>query len=230
MKDYTVKEIAELLEVSKPTVQKVVNDLSLEPVRIEKNKYRFYNYADTVAIIRVIKPDFEFEKLQNVFEKLQNETAKQPNETEKSQNETAKQPIDTEKPQIDTEKQPIDTEKPQIDTEKQPNTAKSEELELMKSMLSLIKEQLKEKDNQLAIKDKQIQDLNDRLAEAMELTRGQQYITAADKTAQLMEKSEAEEVVDTTIDNTPAAATEDKVVGEEQPPQKKSFWGRWFGK
>ena len=216
MKDYTVKEIAELLEVSKPTVQKVVNDLSLEPVRIEKNKYRFYNYADTVAIIRVIKPDFEFEKLQNVFEKLQNETAKQPNETEKSQNETAKQPIDT--------------EKPQIDTEKQPNTAKSEELELMKSMLSLIKEQLKEKDNQLAIKDKQIQDLNDRLAEAMELTRGQQYITAADKTAQLMEKSEAEEVVDTTIDNTPAAATEDKVVGEEQPPQKKSFWGRWFGK
>ena len=216
MKDYTVKEIAELLEVSKPTVQKVVNDLSLEPVRIEKNKYRFYNYADTVAIIRVIKPDFEFEKLQNVSEKLQSETAKQPNETEKSQIETAKQPTDT--------------EKPQIDTEKQPNTAKSEELELMKSMLSLIKEQLKEKDNQLAIKDKQIQDLNDRLAEAMELTRGQQYITAADKTAQLMEKSEAEEVVDTTIDNTPAAATEDKVVGEEQPPQKKSFWGRWFGK
>lgn len=209
MKDYTVKEIAELLEVSKPTVQKVVNDLSLEPVRIEKNKYRFYNYADTVAIIRVIKPDFEFEKLQNVSEKLQSETAKQPNETEKSQIETAK---------------------PQIDTEKQPNTAKSEELELMKSMLSLIKEQLKEKDNQLAIKDKQIQDLNDRLAEAMELTRGQQYITAADKTAQLMEKSEAEEVVDTTIGNTPAAATEDKVVEEEQPPQKKSFWGRWFGK
>lgn len=216
MKDYTVKEIAELLEVSKPTVQKVVNDLSLEPVRIEKNKYRFYNYADTVAIIRVIKPDFEFEKLQNVSEKLQSETAKQPNETEKSQIETAKQPTDT--------------EKPQIDTEKQPNTAKSEELELMKSMLSLIKEQLKEKDNQLAIKDKQIQDLNDRLAEAMELTRGQQYITAADKTAQLMEKSEAEEVVDTTIGNTPAAATEDKVVEEEQPPQKKSFWGRWFGK
>ena len=216
MKDYTVKEIAELLEVSKPTVQKVVNDLSLEPVRIEKNKYRFYNYADTVAIIRVIKPDFEFEKLQNISEKLQNETAKQPNETEKSQIETAKQQIDT--------------EKPQTDTEKQPNTAKSEELELMKSMLSLIKEQLKEKDNQLAIKDKQIQDLNDRLAEAMELTRGQQYITAADKTAQLMEKTEAEEVVDTTICNTPAAATEDKVVGEEQPPQKKSFWGRWFGK
>ena len=215
MKDYTVKEIAELLEVSKPTVQKVVNDLSLEPVRIEKNKYRFYNYADTVAIIRVIKPDFEFEKLQNVSEKLQSETAKQPNETEKSQIETAKQPIDT--------------EKPQTDTEKQPNTAKSEELELMKSMLSLIKEQLKEKDNQLAIKDKQIQDLNDRLAEAMELTRGQQYITAADKTAQLMEKTEVDEMVGNSEE--PAATVKEKTIDvEELPPQKKSLWGRLFGR
>ena len=83
MKDYTVKEIAELLEVSKPTVQKVVNDLSLEPVRIEKNKYRFYSYADTVGIIKVIKSDFDFSKLQSVFEKSPNETAKPQDSTEK---------------------------------------------------------------------------------------------------------------------------------------------------
>jgi len=217
MKDYTVKEIAELLEVSKPTVQKVVNDLSLEPVRIEKNKYRFYNYADTVAIIKVIKPEFEFEKLQNVSAKSQNETEKQPNTIEKSQNKT--------------EKQPIETEKPQTTTEKQPNTAKSEELELMKSMLALIQEQLKEKDNQLAIKDKQIQDLNDRLAEAMELTRGQQYITAADKTAQLMEKSEIEDVTDNNTGEPTPAATKEKIVDvEEQPPQKKSLWNRLFSR
>lgn len=217
MKDFTVKEIAEILEVSKPTVQKVINDLSLEPVRIEKNKYRFYNYADTVAIIRVIKPEFEFEKLQIVSEKLQNETEKQPNVSEK--------------PQIETEKSQTVSEKPKTETEKQPNTAKSEELELMKSMLSLIQEQLKEKDNQLAIKDKQIQDLNDRLAEAMELTRGQQYITAADKTAQLMEKSEVEDMVDNNTDKPAPAATKENIVDvEEQPPQKKSLWNRLFGR
>jgi len=214
MKDYTVKEIAEILEVSKPTVQKVINDLSIEPVRVEKNKYRFYSYADTVGVIKSIKSDFDFEKLQNVSEKPQNETAKQPNFSEKPQNED---------------------EKPQNTTAKQPNTAKSDELEVIKSMLSLIQEQLKEKDNQLAIKDKQIQDLNDRLAEAMELTRGQQYITAADKTAQLMDKADGEEMVfaeekEETV--TAAATSSDKERGDsqEQPPQKKGFWSKIFGR
>ena len=221
MKDYTVKEIAELLDVSKPTVQKVINDLSIEPVRIEKNKFRFYSYADTVGVIKAIKPDFEFEKLQNVCEKSQNETEKPKSEFEKLQNET--------------EKQPNQTEKSQIETEKPKNNGNSEELELVRSMLALIQEQLKEKDNQLAIKDKQIQDLNDRLAEAMELTRGQQYITAADKTAQLMEKTEVEDVIvpeeKEQLDKTAAAATHKEAAdNEDKPPQKKGFLSKLFGR
>lgn len=221
MKDYTVKEIAELLDVSKPTVQKVINDLSIEPVRIEKNKFRFYSYADTVGVIKAIKPDFEFEKLQNVCEKSQNETEKPKSEFEKLQNET--------------EKQPNQTEKSQTETEKPKNNGNSEELELVRSMLALIQEQLKEKDNQLAIKDKQIQDLNDRLAEAMELTRGQQYITAADKTAQLMEKTEVEDVIVSEekeqMDKTAAAATyKEAADNEDKPPQKKGFLSKLFGR
>lgn len=210
MKDYTVKEIAEIIEVSKPTVQKVIKDLSIDPVRIEKNKYRFYCYADVVKVIKSIRSDFDFEKLQNGIEKSQNET-------EKSENFS--------------EKQPNETEKPQNETAKQPSGSHSDELDLMRSMLSLIQEQMKEKDKQLAIKDKQIQDLNDRLAEAMELTKGIQYITAADKTVQLMEKSEAEDVrfaADVIVEKEAAAADQD--IREEQPPQKKGFWGKIFKK
>ena len=60
MKEFTVKEIADLLEVSKPTVQKAITEASIDPVRIEKNKYRMYSYADTVAIIKAVKSDFDF--------------------------------------------------------------------------------------------------------------------------------------------------------------------------
>lgn len=211
MKDYTVKEIAEIVEVSKPTVQKVIKDLSIDPIRIEKNKFRFYCYDDVIKITKEIKSDFNIEKLQNEtakpqnsFEKLQNETAKQHEEIEKSQNSF----------------------------EKLQNGSHSDELDLMRSMLSLIQEQMKEKDKQLAIKDKQIQDLNDRLAEAMELTRGQQYITAADKTAQLIEKSESEEVMvsEKEKQEEKAAVEKDQNIKEDQPPQKKGFWSKLLGK
>ena len=46
---YTVKDIAELLQVSKPTIQKAINDLQIEPDRIEKNKYRLDSAADAAA-------------------------------------------------------------------------------------------------------------------------------------------------------------------------------------
>lgn len=50
-----------------------------------------------------------------------------------------------------------------------------------------MQKQLEEKDKQLAVKDKQIEDLSNRLAEALQLTKGQQYIAAADKTKELIE-------------------------------------------
>ena len=68
-------------------------------------------------------------------------------------------------------------------------------------------------------------DYSARLAEAMELTRGQQYIAAADKTAGLLEA---------------AANQEDEVIiaaatgtGEEEPvapAKKKGFWQKLFGR
>lgn len=95
------------------------------------------------------------------------------------------------------------------------------ELDLLQDLIKTIQKELEEKNKQLEIKDKQIQDLSDRLAEAMQLTRGQQYIAAADKTKELIETKE------------PADPEEAKVVEQEQQEQpqqkKKGFWARIFG-
>ena len=99
-------------------------------------------------------------------------------------------------------------------------------MELLQELVKTIQKELEEKNKQLEIKDKQIQDLSDRLAEAMQLTRGQQYIAAADKTKELVDKET------NTIDVSPAAVSghTDPDPEEERPKKKKSFWQRLFGR
>lgn len=218
MIEFTTKQLAELLSVSKPTVQKAINELAIQPERKDNNNRGYYSYADTVAIIKAVKPSFDFALLSEFGEKPQNETAKPPNEPQK-----------TAKPQNLAQNSEEQTAKP-------PN----EELELLRSMLTVIQEQLKEKDKQLEVKDKQIQDLSDRLAEAMQLTRGQQYIAAADKTTELLEADskrgqQEEPIVETNgaaAAENPAPAARDRQEDTEEIKQepKKSFWKRLFGR
>jgi hypothetical protein len=79
------------------------------------------------------------------------------------------------------------------------------------------------------MQNEQIKDYSDRLKEAMELTKGQQYIAAADKTAGLLEaaahQEKPEEVI---IEADTAAAGNDEETAAA--PAKKSFWQRLFGK
>ncbi len=224
MIEFTVKQIAELLSVSKPTVQKAIKELAIEPERAQNNNRRYYSYADTVAIIKAVNPSYDFSLLSEFGAKPQSETAKPQTEPPKTENQTAK-------PQTEPPNQDEKTAKP-------PSSA---EVELLKSMLGVIQEQLKEKDKQLAIKDKQIQDLSDRLAEAMQLTRGQQYIAAADKTTELLEadtkRGQQEEqpivVSEAAAAENPAPSadnTEREAAETPEPQQKKSFWQRIFGR
>ena len=97
----------------------------------------------------------------------------------------------------------------------------------MRSIVQTIQEQLSVKDQQLAAyeeqlanKDKQIADYSERLKEALELTKGQQYITAADKTVQLMDKENITD--DKEIKVTPAADLEE--IEQPEQPIKKGWW------
>ena len=85
---YTVKDIAELLQVSKPTIQKAINDLQIEPDRIEKNKYRLYSEADAAAIIHCVRPDFDLSVLRKGTEKLENDRQEPQNEPQTPPNDT----------------------------------------------------------------------------------------------------------------------------------------------
>lgn len=227
--EYTVKQIAEYLEVTKPTVQKIINDLEINPIRTDNRNCQYYNYQDAVRIIQNRKPEFDL----SLLPEPQNETANPQKQTAKAESETAK-------PESQTEKSEKQIEKPQIPTEKLENQLESEaehrrenqreldllqgELEFLKDLVKSIQKELEKKDNQLEIKDKQIQDLSDRLADAMQLTRGQQYIAAADKTKELVDKDTD------TIDVNPAAVSHTVLDPKEEHPQKKKgFFARLLG-
>lgn len=206
---YTVKQIADLLEVSKPTVQKVINDNSIEADKIEKNKYRYYSYEKCVFVISVLNPNFDFSMLPK-------KTEKTPQNIEKLQSGTAKS---------------------------LENTEKSQSIESLNKMLAIIEKQLEEKDKIIAQRDKELEqksqelqkvrddaaaerkDLQDKLAKAYEditdLAKKAQYITAADKTNQIMEKIE-QEVPESVIE-----------INEEEPKEeiveeKKGFFSKLF--
>ena len=118
------------------------------------------------------------------------------------------------------------TDQPNLQPTAPPQNGNQRELDLLQELVKTIQKELEEKNKQLEIKDKQIQDLSDRLAEAMQLTRGQQYIAAADKTKDLVDK-EAEP--DTIVVSPAAVPSHTEPDPEEERPKKKGILARIFG-
>ena len=210
MKQFTVREIADLLRVSKTTIQKYIKAANIEYDCIEKNK-QYYSYQKAKEIIKNIRPDFDFSELENLQTEVENSETKLENQNENLQTEVEKSKNQVENSQTEVEKS-------KTEVENSP-TQQNEQMATLNRMLDMIQKQLEEKDKQLAIKDKQIQDLSDRLQEAMELTKGQQYIAAADKTAQLLEAEQQ-----------PKEDTVSEDITTQEPPQKKGFFSRFFNK
>ena len=209
---YTVKEIADLLSVSKPTIQRYINTAAIEPDK-EENQCRYYNFDKAVKIIKAVNAEFDISRIAADHEAPQNDAP-----------QTATPPQNA--PQTATE--------PQNDAPQTATPPQNAEIEILKSVIATIQEQLVIKDKQIANMDRQIAayedqitDYSKRLKEALELTKGQQYIAAADKTAQIMDKESAgkENINTAAADETITAAADQKEVQTE----KKSFWKRLFG-
>lgn len=159
---YTVKDIAELIGVSKTTIQRTINSLSI--IHDEEDKQtRYYEKAKVCYIISKVKPNFDLSVLRcgDTTAPTDTNTATTAPTTETTDTNTATQPQQT-------------------------------EIELLRDMITTIQEQLKVKDKQIEEYQNIISSLNEqnkeysiRLKEAMNLTQGQQYITAVDKTLQL---------------------------------------------
>ena len=170
MKYYTIKEISNIVGVSKTTIQKTIKEIQIDYDYINKNK-QCYSIIKTIHIIKSIRPNFDVSELEA--------------QTENSQTETEISPTKTENPQTERE------------------------IEALNRLIDIINKQLDEKDKQLAIKDKQIEDLSNRLAEALELTKGQQYITVADKAQGMITSN---------------------IVSDNNSQTNKGFWNKLFRK
>ena len=209
---YTVKEIAELLNVSKPTIQRYINTAAIEPDK-EENQCRYYSYDKAVEIIKAVNAEFDISRIAADHEAPQNDAPQTATPPQNAQN-TAPEP---------------QNDAPQTATPPQ-----NAEIEILKSVIATIQEQLVIKDKQIANMDRQIAAYEDqitnyskRLKEALDLTKGQQYIAAADKTAQIMDKESAgkENIVATN-------RTDHEIDQPEQPKQevlqkkKKNFFAR----
>ena len=207
MKEYSVKDIAELLSVSKPTIQRAIKAAAIEADRME-GQTQLYSYEKAAAIIAKVKPGFDLAAC----------AATPPQEPE----HTATPP-----------------QKPQNVAEQNRNTdtaaatpPQESELKLLRDMFDALTVQLAEKDKQIAayqeqitMQNKQIQDYSDRLREAMQLTQGQQYIAAADKTANLLAAKSS------------AASPSEDITGEDitreepkQKPKEPNFFMRMLQK
>lgn len=172
VREYSIKDIADTLWVSKTTVRKIIQRENIEFDCIKNNK-QLYSEEKARQIIKAIKPDFEFAnsklETENIIPETENQEPKVEEVCENSQTETA--------------------------------NSQSAEMLVLKQAIDLLGKQLEEKDRQLKQKDKQIDDLNDRLKEAMELTHAQQYISATEKTTKLLEEqtASAEEVIEPVV-------------------------------
>lgn len=216
---YTVKEIADLLSVSKPTIQRYINTAAIEPDK-EENQCRYYNFDKAVKIIKAVNAEFDISRIAADHEAPQNDAP-----------QTATPPQNAATPPQNAQNAAT---APQNDAPQAATPPQNAEIDILKSVIATIQEQLVIKDKQIANMDRQIAayedqitDYSKRLKEALELTKGQQYIAAADKTAQIMDKESAgkENIVATN-------RTDHEIDQPEQPKQevlqkkKKNFFAR----
>lgn len=238
MKLYTVKELAELLNVSKSTIQRALQSANILPDEEGVKHTRSYSLEKALEVIRIINPDFD---LSSIVSEPIHEPMHEAIQTASLNQTPPHAPMQTESEPIHTDSRPIHTASEPHQTASQPDI----ERELLQSMVKTLQEQLSVKDRQLelyaeqlSIKDKQIEDYSQRLAEAMELTKGQQYLNAADKVERLTAANEDTEetiIPDEIISEAvPEDVPEEPITvtsqAEEKPPEKKkSIWRRLFG-
>lgn len=209
MNDYlSVKEFSAAAGVSTQTIYKQL-ETRLAPHVKESGGRKYISKAALE----------EFYKVQQGATELQPDATKlQPDATSLQSDASEIQPEPTDE---------VPADQPSLQPTAPSQNGNQRELDLLQELVKTIQKELEEKNKQLEIKDKQIQDLSDRLAEAMQLTRGQQYIAAADKTKELVEK-EAE--TDTIVVSPAAVPSHTKPDPEEERPQKKKgFFARLLG-
>lgn len=142
--EFTVKQIAEVIGVSKQAVQKVINKNNISYDSIDKNR-QIYNYETAVIIISLMRDDFDFSKLKKVVDTPQ--TANQKNDNLTTENEN--QPPTTKGDPLSSAPENENKTDNSATTTDNQQTTENQVIEILRQTIDTLQNQLIEKDKQI---------------------------------------------------------------------------------
>ena len=208
----TIKQIADELGVSKPTISRLISDLGIEPFKVG-NRFELSDY-DSSLIKSQISQISETPQSQK-SQKSQNEKSQQ---SQQSQQETQQSQQETQKSQKSQQETQTTANLPQtecendVDRRKPPQTEFAVIVEVLQTTIDTLQGQLAAKDEQIKTQQEQISALQSELERERQHARNQ-----AEKLAVLADQAQQLHAADKKA----LLAIEDK-----QDPPKRHWWQR----
>ena len=209
--EMTIKQLADELGVSKPTIRNIVSELGIQSkLRKVGNRYMLSDAQITQVKLQILKDGVLSESEKT--EKLESEMLSESEEkTEKLESEMLSESEKTEK--LESEML--------SESEKTENSIVREQLSILSQQLTVKDNQIQVLQDQLIAKDNQIQILQEQIGQ---LTAAMESMAAALTGAQALHAGTIQKQL--TGHNDRVEQSSD----QEQPKQKQGFFSRLFGK
>ena len=208
--EMTIKQLADELGVSKPTIRNIVSELGIQSkLRKVGNRYMLSDAQITQVKLQILKDGVLSESEKT--EKSESEVLSESEKTEKSESEMLSESEKTEKSESEV----------LFELEKTENSIVREQLSILSQQLTVKDNQIQVLQDQLIAKDNQIQILQEQIGQ---LTAAMESMAAALTGAQALHAGTIQKQL--TGHNDRVEQSSD----QEQPKQKQGFFSRLFGK
>ena len=208
--EMTIKQLADELGVSKPTIRNIVSELGIQSkLRKVGNRYMLSDAQITQVKLQILKDGVLSESEKT--EKSESEVLSESEKTEKSESEVLSESEKTKKSESEM----------LSESEKTENSIVREQLSILSQQLTVKDNQIQVLQDQLIAKDNQIQILQEQIGQ---LTAAMESMAAALTGAQALHAGTIQKQL--TGHNDRVEQSSD----QEQPKQKQGFFSRLFGK
>ena len=207
--EMTIKQLADELGVSKPTIRNIVSELGIQSkLRKVGNRYMLSDAQITQVKLQILKDGVLSESEKT--EKSESEMLSESEKTEKSESEVLSESEKTKKSESEM----------LSESEKTENSIVREQLSILSQQLTVKDNQIQVLQDQLIAKDNQIQILQEQIGQ---LTAAMESMAAALTGAQALHAGTIQKQL--TGHNDRVEQSSD----QEQPKQKQGFFSRLFG-
>ena len=208
--EMTIKQLADELGVSKPTIRNIVSELGIQSkLRKVGNRYMLSDAQITQVKLQILKDGVLSESKKT--EKSESGVLSESEKTEKSESEVLSESEKTKKSESEM----------LSESEKTENSIVREQLSILSQQLTVKDNQIQVLQDQLIAKDNQIQILQEQIGQ---LTAAMESMAAALTGAQALHAGTIQKQL--TGHNDRVEQSSD----QEQPKQKQGFFSRLFGK